>query len=285
MNSIDEVKKFFDSFICVPLRDLSDVENKLNSFSSTFRNNTLGNYLKNEAVDDDKAGKTCVYTILEPESQKIVCFFSLRCGAVFDTLEEDDALRELDTDELFLLKELEKTRNDNFETYTQMCQLYKKEHPKGGMIIKIVERRATRIKDETSSSCIDVMKSHPSIEIQHFCRCDDHIYTLPEEIKKFPLGFGLFWQIIIPKIKEISNLIGCEYLYLFAADKSDDDERHLVKHYVDDLRFNQAEDLGLTTARPEDDQKCWSLIQRISCLDIECETAWNIVSDISDDFD
>lgn len=285
MNSIDEVKKFFDSFICVPLRDLSDVENKLNSFSSTFRNNTLGNYLKNEAVDDDKAGKTCVYTILEPESQKIVCFFSLRCGAVFDTLEEDDALRELDTDELFLLKELEKTRNDNFETYTQMCQLYKKEHPKGGMIIKIVERRATRIKDETSSSCIDVMNSHPSIEIQHFCRCDDHIYTLPEEIKKFPLGFGLFWQIIVPKIKEISNLIGCEYLYLFAADKSDDDERHLVKHYVDDLRFNQAEDLGLTTARPEDDQKCWSLIQRISCLDIECETAWNIVSDISDDFD
>lgn len=213
MNSIDEVKKFFDSFICVPLRDLSDIDNKLASFSSTFRNNTLGDYLKNEAVDDDMDGKTCVYTILEPESQSIVCFFSLRCGAVFDTHEEDDALRELDTDELYLLKELEKARNTDIKTYAQMSQLYRQEHPNGDMIIKIVERRAIRIKDETASSCIDVMNSHPSIEIQHFCRCDDHIYTLPEEIKKFPLGFGLFWQKIVPIIKNISTLIGCEYLY------------------------------------------------------------------------
>lgn len=285
MNSIDEVKKIFDSFICVPLCELSDSDNKLASFSSTFRKNTLDGYLKNEAKYDDEAGKTCVYTILEPENQKIVCFFSLRCGAVFDTHEEDDALRELDTDELRLLKELEKARNTDITTYGQMCQFYRKEHPKGDMIIKIVERKATRIKDETSSSCIDVMNSHPSIEIQHFCRCDAHIYTLPEEIKQFPLGFGLFWQQIVPKIKEISKLIGCEYLYLFAADKSDDDEKHLVKHYVDDLRFNPAEDLGLTIARPEDDQNCWSLIQRINCLDIECEIAWNTVADISDDWD
>lgn len=78
-------------------------------FRQPLEKNTLGDYLKNEAKDDYEAGKTCVYTILEPENQKIVCFFSLRCGAVFDTHEEDDALRELDTDELFLLKELEKT--------------------------------------------------------------------------------------------------------------------------------------------------------------------------------
>lgn len=34
------------------------------------------------------------------------------------------------------------------------------------------------------------------------------------------LGFGLFWEKIVPIIEEISKKVGCKYLYLFAADET-----------------------------------------------------------------
>ena len=41
---------------------------------------------------------------------------------------------------------------------------------------------------------------------------------IPDEHLDFPLGFGIFWEVIVPRILEITEHIGCQYLYLFAAD-------------------------------------------------------------------
>lgn len=286
MSSISEVKSYFDRFRCIPLKELKDASSILCSFTSDIRRNTLANYLKTEALSDDQAGKTRVYVIQDPITDTIVCFFSIRCGAVYATHEEDDFIRSLDVKGQQLLRILEDIRGEhgeNLDAYLQMFQRYRKEHADNGLgekLIKAVEFKAKQKEDQTAEKCINVENAHPAIEIQHFCKCDD--YILPKELLDlgFPLGFGLFWQKIVPKVKEVAALIGCEYLFLFAADKSEDDEQHLVMHYKDAMGFLEAEDLGLTLARPEDDVKCSSLVQLIALLDNSCEIAWNTRADI-----
>ena len=44
---------------------------------------------------------------------------------------------------------------------------------------------------------------------------------IPDEHLDFPLGFGIFWEVIVPRILEITEHIGCQYLYLFAADHTE----------------------------------------------------------------
>lgn len=51
--------------------------------------------------------------------------------------------------------------------------------------------------------------------MKHFCKNEMYI---PDEHLDFPLGFGIFWEVIVPRILEITEHIGCQYLYLFAAD-------------------------------------------------------------------
>ena len=169
MISVDKVKLFFDEFILVPLQNLDDPDKKLSSFSSAIRQNTLDSYLKNEAINDDKQGKTKVYVIFEPQFQKIVCFFSLKCGAVYETDEVDDARRMLSTDELKLLKDLEDIRSNHPEIYSDAAKVYTETHEKGAMLVKIVDQQVARNMDETVSDCIQHVKEvYPSIEIQHF---------------------------------------------------------------------------------------------------------------------
>ena len=43
---------------------------------------------------------------------------------------------------------------------------------------------------------------------------------MPEEVD-IPLGFGIFWEIIVPIIIDITKKVGCKYVYLFAADKTE----------------------------------------------------------------
>ena len=283
MSSISEVKSYFDRFRCIPLKELKDASSILRTFTSDIRRNTLANYLKTEALSDDQAGKTRVYVIQDPTTDTIVCFFSIRCGAVYATHEEDDFIRSLDMKGQQLLRILEDVRDENIDVYPQMCGQYRSKYAEEGLgdkLIRAVEFKAKQKKDQTAENCINVENAHPAIEIQHFCKCDN--YILPKELLDldFPLGFGLFWQKIVPIIKEVAALIGCEYLFLFAADKSEDNEKHLVTHYKGAMGFLDAEDLGLTLVRPDDDKKCISLVQLIAALDNSCESAWNARSDI-----
>ena len=54
--------------------------------------------------------------------------------------------------------------------------------------------------------------------MKHFCKNEMYI---PDEHLDFPLGFGIFWEVIVPRILEITEHIGCQYLYLFAADHTE----------------------------------------------------------------
>lgn len=38
------------------------------------------------------------------------------------------------------------------------------------------------------------------------------------------MGECVFWHIVVPKLKAIQEIAGCQYVYLFAADQSYDGE-------------------------------------------------------------
>lgn len=144
-----------------------------------------------------------------------------------------------------------------------------------------------------------VSKTFPGIVLTHFCKNEN--YSFPEKLL-FPLGFYVFWEIIIKKVLEISELLGCQYLYLFAADRTeqasitgaaslydyiyadllDEDENEspykLVEYYKNELKFEEVQ--GMTILKPSYDFQCFSLIQPISRLLENKEAAWIQHSDI-----
>ncbi len=39
-----------------------------------------------------------------------------------------------------------------------------------------------------------------------------------KSFERFLLGFYIFWEIVVKEVLHIASLLGCQYLYLFAAD-------------------------------------------------------------------
>lgn len=153
-------------------------------------------------------------------------------------------------------------------------------------------------KTEEGANIVRVSKTFPGIVLTHFCKGDDN--SLQQSLS-FPLGFYVFWEIIVQKVLKIASMLGCQYLYLFAADHTEvktalpslndliyidtDDEPDqkiptykLVEYYKNELKFEEVH--GMTILKPAYDFECFSLIQPISMLFGNRESAWIQHSDI-----
>ena len=76
------------------------------------------------------------------------------------------------------------------------------------------------------------------------------------------MGKVLFWYFFPSITEEILKIIGCEYLFLFAADSTDD--RTLVAYYKVDLKFEEPN--LIATNKPLFDFECIFLSQKIEDL-------------------
>lgn len=126
-----------------------------------------------------------------------------------------------------------------------------------------------------------VRKCYPSIELSQFCKNSSYKGI----VEKIPLGFGIFWEIIVPKIIEISKMIGSKYLYLFAADNTKildefEEKRKLLLYYQNSLKFAQLEDM--IVIQPDYDRFCIPLVQEIASLYEKRESIWDEFEDIID---
>ena len=114
------------------------------------RNNSLVDTLQGDAYDDDENNRIAYY-IVKTVDDKILFFFSLKCGLLYDEFIEGDRLKEI-------------------------------------------------------KSFYDTI-------------------------------FGYF---IVPKILEMLKIVGCEYVFLFAADLTPYEE--LIRYYSDQLKFEKADE-------------------------------------------
>lgn len=282
--TIDEVQKFYQRFQCEVLTSSDKNKSEIQDFSSKIRKNSLEQYLKERAWQSDFNGETRVYLIREPENKQIVMFFSLRCGLAFTTNILDDEYQRLNTTEKAFVQKLVDARIQNLSSYPyKYIEVAQRIFPETwNKLFEISERRynthmeAYAIGDVKNIQKVDAC--YPAIELQHFCRVDN--YNLPSSIR-FPLGFGLFWEKIVPRIIEITNMVGCEYLYLFAADRSDNpDDKKLISYYKDSLSFCELEGEGVILLKPEYDNNCTGLLQNAQYLQASRDDAWERYADI-----
>ena len=130
---------------------------------------------------------------------------------------------------------------------------------------------------------IRTRKNFPSVELTHFCAYDSvgYLPDLTGEARRAyrvahdpvqkrwdemgmgnqNLGKTMFWNFVEPKIREIRDLVGCEYIYLFAADGHRNG--HLTSYYKS-LGFDFRDDIHV--AKPSYDFCCFFMCQEVKTL-------------------
>ena len=261
MKITDEQLKLLNSFKCIRLRKLRNLKNLsiINNFSNA-RNPNIADILKNNALKEDQESETAYYVIRRKD--KIALFFSIKCGLLFDKSIEDTII------------ELINSKNDK----NKIEQLLKK-------LMKI-SNLSSDIEKESNKNIKRVSETYSGIELVHLCSNDN----FKNKWKSLAIEHGIrkentmakifFWHYIVPKVIELNNIIGSKYLYLFAADSTDD--RTLVNYY-NDLLFAQNNEVS--TIKPYYDFSCIFMCQEIANLKDSREHFFNNFNSEIDSFE
>lgn len=214
--SLAEDRKFYQQYKCEILT--SNQINKLliNDFKADDLGRSLEEYLKANAWSEDSDGETKVYLIKDIDNE-VALYFSLKCGLLYEPY---DYFR-LASDELdFVNMLIDALKIKDHEAINSYIESGYFDAEKTDKLYKIAQERID-IKNEgielgDDESTLKVHKCYSAIELRHFCKNVNY----QTEKRKVPLGVGLFWEVIVPQIYRITDLVGCKYLYLFAADNT-----------------------------------------------------------------
>ena len=224
----------------------SDSQNmyEVENFSNVI-NDDIAQTLRNEAFEEDESNSIAYYVIKHPNG-KILFFFSLKCGLLFDHFINPDLLQQLQK----LAEGLNDISDDKSLTPQQKLDILEE------------------LEKEFNSDIARVGKTFSGIELVHFCsntETDDlwGNFELPQL-----RGSVIFWHFVVPKVLEAIKYVGCQYLFLFAADRSKDEK--LVRYYEDQLNFLRPDELA--TAKPFYDFTCKFMCHEISSLEKERES-------------
>lgn len=273
MRITEEQKSILDSFRCERLS--SDKINKeLIRTVVNSKGRALVAYLQALAWDEDVDGKTAFY-VIKNSAGDILLFFSLKCGALFEPLDEKEIQDRIERfNEL-----LEAMRTDGLEGEEHEAALQLIERLRSGLDIPLEQFKEgikRRVKHDTNvlqeanadreqernGKIVRVGETYPGVELVHFCSNDNAKAFWQGCGISRPMGEVLFWRYITPIIFNIQTLIGCQYLFLFAADTSPD--RLLVNYYEVALHFLQPANIG--TNKPRYDFRCEFMCQKTNDL-------------------
>ena len=267
MKITKQQRLILDSLKCERLSSNPDNLYLVESFTNR-RNESLEHTHKNEAMEEDEEGSVAYYLIKDSDDN-ILFFFSLKSGSLYDS--------HFDTSVIKLIKKL----NDVVQAHLADAEMSEKEREtlqniqekirshKG--ITKRDIDRLPRIKEdlfadlekELNKNVTHVGKTYSSIELVHFCTnnaCDKiwENFDFPHSI-----GIVIFWHFIVNKIIEARNILGIQYLFLFAADLSEEDS--LIGYYRDKLDFMRDEERA--TVKPIYDLSCEFMYQETKDLE------------------
>lgn len=256
-NPISQVQiDYIDSLICERLSENSDNLRNVDYFDN-FRNPHLVTTLQNEAYEQDEAGEVAFYVVREPNNPDVIlCYFSLKTGILFDKIGELEILEA--KKKLNLLVKKKKSLNPSAD-----LDLLGKDIDNQISEIKSFLKKNFEI-DKNDDEHKRVAKTYSAIELTHFC-VNDKAREIWDSIlmgERNRIGIIVFWSKIVPIILAAAKHVGIKYLYLFAADESEDEV--LINHYVSFMSFGRNK--KLYTALPIYDFGCTLLIQDIQTL-------------------
>lgn len=266
MEISSEQRAFIDTLHC---ERLSSNEENLRSVESfyNYRNESIADTLKNEAYQDDETGKVAYYVIKDQDG-KIVFYFSLKCGMLYDRfiddrnqsllkalmayLEDISTQGDMTQDEMSIVNNIkEKLRSHKGLSKQEIDTIPKK----GASVLDDLEK-------EINDNITHVGSTFSGVELVHFCTNDLTRSFWDEEVMVQKLGVVIFWKFIVAEIMEVMKHVGCQYLFLFAADQTADEE--LVNYYRDNLNFKDAAQVA--TAKPIYDLTCKFMYQETANL-------------------
>lgn len=268
MQITEEQQQILNSLVC---ERLSSNENNLrlvNTFCNV-RNGSLEHTLKNEAYEEDEAGNIAYY-LIKDKDENILFYFSIKCGILYDLFGEEEKLRKIN-DLFHFLVELEKDPSSTKEDKETIASILESIRTRKGLVKKELSKishiKKNQIIEDLAKESEDnlkrVGKTFAGVEIVHFCANDNYRPFWEKLNIKQKMGTVVFWHFLIPKICELRKIVGCEYLFLFAADLTPDEL--LVNYYKSNLGFKDSNEYG--TAIPLYDYACKFMHQELK--DIE----------------
>lgn len=222
-------------------------------------------------------GDSAYYLIKDKSSHKIAAYFSLKAGLLY---ESNDYEHLESTEREFvdlLIAAMEEKDNQLLQDYKASgyysIEKYDTLYHKAEDIIEARE-------NHKNTGSINVKRTFSAVEIQNLCRNFD--YNPPQDIDA-PIGLQTFWFAAVPRILEVSDIIGCKYAYLFAADKdyrlSSVDRYSLIEYYKNSFLFNGMIDDALAVIRPKYDEFCYEMYCEISELRNNRYVVWDRYAD------
>ena len=262
----EQQRAILDSFYIERLSDSEENFRLVSDFQNS-RSDSLTNKIQSEAFEEDELGTVAFYVIKNKEG-KIVFYFSLKCGQLYDKLyekehvhlienlleyfnqiEQEETTSESDLDLIEEIRESVRSRKGILKSDLNKIQ------KKDNKAVKDLEKAFT-------GNMQRVGQTFAGVEIVQFCLNDKY----SEDLKRlgfFPsFGAIVFWHFLVPKVLEVRKHIGCHYLFLFAADTSEDES--LIRYYKS-LRFTDAGEHGAVI--PLYDWTCRFMYQEISSLE------------------
>lgn len=263
-----EQKAVLRTFKCQRLT-VDPANRKLVRFFFSRNGASLTGTLQGSAWAEDEAGINAYYVIKNQEDD-ILLFFSLKCGVLFnpnyfkkirEEFEEAQALflafsKGTGPDwALQYIRELRESGRLDFRAQREIVTRYR-------MLKEIYQDLNTEIEKEANQKIVRVDETHAGIELVHFCANDWARDKWNSYGFDRSMGEVLFWYFVVPKILQAHRYLGCEYVYLFAADLSEDNR--LINYYTDSLNFTRPEDIG--ASKPYYDFWCTFMCQRLADL-------------------
>lgn len=260
MNINQNQREILDNLLCSRLSDFPNAMRIVGDFSNP-KNEVLVDFIKGEAFYEDLSGKTACYIIIDSD-EDILCYFALKSGLLYDEFQE--------------WREYEKYKKINNILKDRIARTNSEEAKK---LLSENERKLQEAKDNLKK-IVGIIEAFPlhkqvdhsyaAIELSHFCVNENfrnkwEMYNFGDRNR---LGITLFWNFIVDKAVEVSRLIGCEYLYLFAADNTPD--HFLVNHYKGFMGFR--DDLKVLSLQPRFDFRCTFLCNTIEAFKKERES-------------
>ena len=316
--TVEEQKRYLqDNLELVPLTSSEDNKEHVNSFTAVENGREIARYLRESAWDDDQEHNTKVYLIKDKNTNEIAFYFAMNCGILFS----DYRYRDVKSEETEVFNKYveakkmcekkgmsasEKQEADNrlAEALGDLWNTVADEY-RVSELLAYAEDKALILKDreehfhdtEELEHVQFVGETFPAIDVKFFGKNGSY---KPSIELSFKLGVYIFWEIMVPYILKIANLVGCKYIYLFAADNSEDtnvtkaipmweedddpsedDEndtdtktkiRRLVNYYITELKFSNV--TNYKVLKPHYESECYTLVQKVSELADKREIVW-----------
>ncbi|HAQ51643.1 MAG TPA: hypothetical protein DCR12_02635 [Lachnospiraceae bacterium] len=201
-----------ERFSCIRLSLFPRWKEKIEDFENDMNPN-LVDYLKNVAWEEDTEDWNAVYLVLDRlHDDDIVLYFALKCGMIGNSFSED------------IYDLLEKNKDE-------LLKLMPQDKQEAIAFLRDFMADAKE-KDEINK----VASTMSGVELTQFCINQNHREKCKKEQDDLTgIGAIIFYRYVLPIAKEIKQRAGCKFMYLFAADNTEDES--LIKYYKDKLSF------------------------------------------------